>query len=164
MTEETNPQNTMDMMMMQMTFYISKKVTVLFEVWDIKTNAGIILTSLFWFIAAFLYQGLKFLRTYIQKTVAAPPGAEGSSLLIRVFQGGYGAVAEIDDTNQRNSVNWKLHLLQTFLQLVQTGGGYLLMLVVMTYNFWLFLATLLGDALGYMVFQRHTFDNSDHCN
>ena len=148
----------MDMMMMQMTFYISKKVTVLFEVWDIKTTSGIVLTSLFWFIAAVLYQGLKYLRSYINQTVKS---RESTGLLNRVLRGGYGA---IDETDEAGSVNWKLHSLQTFLQVVQTGFGYLLMLVVMTFNFWLFIAVLIGDGVGYLIFQRHSFDNSDHCN
>ena len=171
---KTGVEMPLDMMMMQMTFYISTKVTVLFDIWDIKTLSGIILTSLFWGLAAFLYQGLKYFRGFLNKSCQCGVGmGVVISFLTRTTRNstgsaGYGAieetegVTEVDNTGR--AVNWRLHLVQTTLQLVQTTASYFLMLVVMTYNLWLFVAVVVGDAVGYLVFQRHSFDNSDHCN
>lgn len=149
----------LDMMMMQMTFYVSRKVTVLFEIWDIKTVVGLVLTSLFWSLLAFLYQGLKYLRGYVHKKCQC--GAEGG-VLGRVLGTGYGAMGE-SSAHDSNQVNWRLHVTQTFLQMLQTTTSYFLMLVVMTFNVWLFIAIIIGDGVGYLVFQRYSFDNSDHC-
>ena len=46
----------------------------------------------------------------------------------------------------------KLHLAQTGLYAVQVALSYLLMLVFMTYNTWLCLATLAGITAGYFAF------------
>ena len=59
-----------------------------------------------------------------------------------------------------------LHLSQTALYLVQVALSYLLMLVFMTYNSWLCLATLLGITSGYFVFgwrKNVMVEQSDVC-
>ena len=67
-----------------------------------------------------------------------------------------------------NMVELALHIAQTFLHMVQVAVGYLLMLVVMTYNLWIFFAVILGAGLGYIVFGRlrmaHAKVSDDHCN
>ena len=55
----------------------------------------------------------------------------------------------------------KLHILQTFLFVVEFLIGYLLMLTVMTYNAWLFLSVIFGSFTGYFLCSyinlRHRF-------
>ena len=70
-----------------------------------------------------------------------------------------------------NAVEHALHIVQTLLHMVQVAVGYILMLVVMTYNLWLFFAVILGAGLGYLVFGRlrmvhaaHSHVSEDHCN
>jgi len=71
--------------------------------------------------------------------------------------------------------NYKqLHLLDTFLHLIQTTIGYLLMLVAMTYHYTLFSAAMVGMASGYCFFnwpaqpsestdsEKCVSDQSDH--
>ena len=52
-----------------------------------------------------------------------------------------------------------MHILQSILHIVQVGYGYVLMLVAMTYNVWLFLALIFGAGVGYLIFAktRHIF-------
>lgn len=52
------------------------------------------------------------------------------------------------------SKGWKLgiHLLQTLLHTIQVFVGYVLMLIVMTYNTWLGIAVFAGAGAGYMAF------------
>ena len=62
------------------------------------------------------------------------------------------------------------HLLQSWLHVVQVGVAYLLMLVAMTFNGWLFLAVCFGAGLGYFLFGRcrKSFSDfraqSEHCH
>jgi len=59
------------------------------------------------------------------------------------------------------------HLMLTALHLVQFTLAYILMLIVMTYNTWLCLATVLGSTVGYFLFgwrKNAIVDVSDHCH
>jgi hypothetical protein len=62
------------------------------------------------------------------------------------------------------------HILQSWLHVVQVGVAYLLMLVAMTFNGWLFLAVCFGAGLGYFIFGkcRKSFSDfrtqSEHCH
>jgi len=60
---------------------------------------------------------------------------------------------------------------QTLLYMLQITLGYFLMLIVMTYNAWLFIAIILGAGTGYLCFARFRIsdkiqaaDNSHCCN
>ena len=68
------------------------------------------------------------------------------------------------------SVSVSMHVIQSALHVVQVGYGYLLMLVVMTFNGWLFLAVCFGAGVGYLLFakSRHLMGNfreqNEHCH
>ncbi|VDQ10603.1 unnamed protein product [Trichobilharzia regenti] len=47
------------------------------------------------------------------------------------------------------------HLVQTFLHMLHTFMGYMLMLIVMTYNVYLLLAVIFGFTLGYFLFAQN---------
>lgn len=49
------------------------------------------------------------------------------------------------------SFSWVLRVSQTFLHVLQVSLGYMLMLCVMSYNAWIFLAVVVGSALGYFI-------------
>jgi len=55
---------------------------------------------------------------------------------------------------QYYSVDIGMHILQSILHVIQIGTGYLLMLVAMTFNVWLFLSVILGFGAGYFFFGR----------
>lgn len=60
----------------------------------------------------------------------------------------------------------RMHLLQTFLHLIQVVLSYGLMLIAMTYNVYLVLAIVLGAACGYFFFgwvRQRSVDASEHC-
>lgn len=46
------------------------------------------------------------------------------------------------------------HLVQSGLRVVITGLGYILMLIAMTYNVWLFFSLIIGGGVGYFLFAR----------
>jgi copper transporter 1 len=68
------------------------------------------------------------------------------------------------------TLTWSMHSVQSGLHVVQVGLGYILMLLAMTYNAWLFLGVAFGAGIGYFAFARvrhlsSSFrEQQDHCN
>ncbi len=59
------------------------------------------------------------------------------------------------------------HLIQTVLHILQMGISYLLMLIAMTFNIYLFLAIILGAGLGHLLFgwrRSSIIDYNEHCH
>jgi len=151
-------------MSMQMVFYLGVDVTVLFSQWKVRTPLGLAGTLICWFCLAVAYQGLKRLRMkmkqnrrigqYSSSMPQSPNSSkpEGSTNAL-MGQPGYNILPEQGQPSRSSLAQDMLHhLLQTLLQFIQTTLSFALMLVFMTYNGWLALAILLGDALGYFLF------------
>ena len=68
------------------------------------------------------------------------------------------------------SLSLSVHILQSGLHVVQVAYGYILMLIVMTFNGWLFLAVCFGAGVGYLIFAKsrhltgHFTDNNEQFN
>jgi hypothetical protein len=59
------------------------------------------------------------------------------------------------------------HLIQTVLHILQMGISYLLMLIAMTFNIYLFLAVILGAGFGHFLFgwrRMYVIDYNEHCH
>lgn len=134
--------NNMTMIMeMVMTFQFTKSSTVLFDGWVFSTVGGLVGSMIGIFVLAFGYEALKFLRAY---------------LLV--------SAAEIRERNKKSgdtrfsqlTILSKSHLIQTALYGIQVIISYFLMLIVMTYNAWLGLATVWGLVVGYLTFAWRT--------
>ena len=68
-------------------------------------------------------------------------------------------------------ISFGVHIVQTLLHMVQITISYFLMLIVMTYNVWLFIAVILGAGAGYFLFAkfrgpgtRSVQDENEHCH
>lgn len=74
---------------------------------------------------------------------------------------GYELLVVINSVYTCFSGKWRsdIHLLQTFLHVLQVFVGYVLMLIVMTYNTWLGVAVIAGAGTGYLVFSAIFPDN-----
>jgi len=154
--------NSVAMMMMQMTFYAGVDCTVLIKQWK-TSNAGELLgTVLFWFLVALLHQGTKRLRRSLHNRQKASP--RGGFAKLNEQEGSPIQSPEAAVVEAPNSwCKLQNHILQSFLQLVQTTTSFLLMLVFMTYNVWLAVAIVLGDMCGYMIFCYDMPDLSSGC-
>lgn len=112
------------------------------------------------FLAAVAYEGLKYLREKMyydaHKLEQLAQDKDGSQQNLR--------------TNQkpiRQQILNKQHILQTLLHMLQVAVSYLLMLIVMTYNVWLFVAVVLGASTGYFLFgwiRNRAVDVTEHCH
>ncbi|XP_076258779.1 high affinity copper uptake protein 1-like isoform X1 [Rhynchophorus ferrugineus] len=138
--------------MMTMAFEFSKSCTVLFKWWKFQTVGGLIGSMVIIFILAFAYEALKFYREYLrQRTESIRDGNRGAG----------------EARFTKVTILSKSHLIQTFLQAIQVTVSYLLMLIFMTYNAWLCIATVLGLVFGYFAFGWNTISsnvNDDHCS
>lgn len=110
-------------------FNTGMNATVLFENWILDTNGSIFLACLCTFILAMGYQGTKWFRQYLH-----------------VHFKYHGKI---------HSIKSKEHMIQTVLYVTEFLVSYFLMLIVMTYNVWVFVVTILGIALGYFLLAWH---------
>eukprot|EP00731_Ephydatia_muelleri_P009935 Em0005g521a len=134
-------------MAMQMSFYFGDTFTLLFPTWKIHSAWQLFGAVAATFFMAVCQEGIKMLRMLLlywsTKTAVVNFGAIGYSQLQ-------------SQTVKRVRRPWHhlvmSHLLQFLLHTMQVGVAYLVMLAVMTYNGWMFLAVVFGTSLGYLAF------------
>ena len=139
--------------MMHMTFYWGREVTILVNSWHTKTWLGYSLSLLACLLASIFYQYLENLRMRLKlissgSVKAKPsPSATIDEPLLQTMGGG-------------GKVRWSAARAGgAVLFGINSGIGYLLMLVVMSFNGGVFLAVVLGLAIGYSLF-RSVEENS----
>lgn len=129
------------MEMMQMTFYASTNVTLLFDFWK-TTNAGQLVGScVAVFVIALLFEALRAYREVLYTRYASSERAGSNAALVGGASGGW--MASMLKTG---------HLIQTLLYGLQITIGYLLMLIFMAYNAYICIAVILGAMTGFLVF------------
>ncbi|XP_014272654.1 high affinity copper uptake protein 1 isoform X4 [Halyomorpha halys] len=155
-------------MMMPMYFHFGLGDTVLFQFWKVNDYGGLLSSMLGIFIAAMLYEGLKYFREYLYwknynmlqyQNVNKPTNQETERVINNL----------VNDVIHRQppSLLTVHHIIQTLLHIIQIFVSYLLMLIFMTYNVWLCLAVVLGSATGYFLFgwRKSLFvDVTEHCH
>lgn len=145
---------------MHMTFYFGNDATILFAPWKVTTWQGMLWSCIIVLVVSFAYEGLKTFRQRLLKVAKAQRSEDSTNS---------------EETNEDNVMflsptRWRqnrcrvvLHLIQTSLHLIQITVGYMLMLVAMTFNAWLFISLVLGASLGYLLFNfRDVFSEELH--
>uniref|UniRef100_A0A336L827 Copper transport protein n=1 Tax=Culicoides sonorensis TaxID=179676 RepID=A0A336L827_CULSO len=125
---------------MKMLFHFTDCEKILFNGWNTNALWKFIISCIGIFLMAFLYEAFKFAREQLQ---------------LQQFKREAGQCAPGCDPPQKTFKEGALntpHIIQTFLYLIQMTFSYTLMLIVMTFNWWLFFAVLFGAMLGYFVF------------
>ncbi|KAK8597656.1 hypothetical protein V6N13_095056 [Hibiscus sabdariffa] len=117
--------------MMHMTLYWGKDVTLLIDSWKTDSWLSYLLTLLACFIFASFYQYMEDRRLRF-RSLASPDGASVPLL-----------------PNYRSSAKFATALLFG----INSAVGYLLMLAIMSFNGGVFLAIVLGLAVGYFLFR-----------
>ncbi|KAJ7339558.1 hypothetical protein OS493_005959 [Desmophyllum pertusum] len=150
-------------------FHVSTEGILLFQDWRLNSTTVLFGACLSTFLITALYEGLKMFRQWL---VSRP-----LRLLIKNIWQSRSTSEDIPDNEDassnketlqqhavrypRQSRRWRseIHILQTFLHMLQVFMGYVLMLIVMTYNTWLGVAVLAGAGVGYMAFSAIFPDN-----
>ncbi|XP_075691497.1 protein SLC31A2 [Rhinoderma darwinii] len=156
---------------MQMHFIFSDNVTLLFDFWTVQTLAGLVLSFMVVLLLTVLYELSKVwksnLLTRVLQTLPVTPDSALCPPLISDTEEHFPAASDNSLTpdpvfpgedsapHVRFSSSafqwWLLHASLALLHTAQVFLGYVLMLCVMSYNATIFLAVILGSALGYYV-------------
>ena len=147
-------------MTMQMYFNTNTDVYVLFKEFHVQTVGEMIAAFIGVFIFGILSEALKIFREWVNHFV--------STLNFNIIKQNNGLQTDEGGTKyepllpnsvpqKQSKVNRNLnefigHSVLTILQTIQYIVGYLLMLIAMTFNLWLFLAVVLGMGTGYFIF------------
>ncbi|CAF1083681.1 unnamed protein product [Adineta ricciae] len=171
--------HTKDMMMMAMTFHGGYTEQILFDQWNTKSVTAFVGSWFVIFFVAVLYEGLKTVRDHLAKReILRHPLDEDNrqSPLVRQHDQQNDRsnnndllprVRTSDNRTKRARLLSTYHIIQTLLHILQMGISYLLMLIAMTFNVYLFLAVILGAGLGHFLFgwRRSTvIDYNEHCH
>lgn len=144
-----------------MAFELSDTVTLLFDFWDVEGPAGMVLTVFVISLLTVFYEVLKVWRVWLgvktklaqhQAMYTQTSSAHCDSSSVLENSPSESSLTPIDPTPaDHKRYSMIVHGIQTILHLMQVSLGYLLMLCVMSYNFWIFLAVVLGSTLGYYI-------------
>ncbi|XP_022892707.1 copper transporter 5-like [Olea europaea var. sylvestris] len=153
--QPTNPQflnqkNTW-IKMMHMTFYWGKRVTILFDSWKTDSWIGYIISLLACLLFSVFYQymedrRLKFKLLSLNDTKnSSSSGGDG---------GGGGGVTSPLLYSKTGGGKWSASRFAGAIMFgVNSAIGYFLMLAIMSFNGGVFIAVVLGLAVGYLVFR-----------
>jgi hypothetical protein len=132
---------------MHMTFYTGCKASILFTGWHTTSCKDMLWSCIVVLVAAVVYEGIKALRDGLHQHLRRHYVHSEIERNVTPSDD----VPMLSITSPGSGIYWCHHLLQTLLHFIQYGLGYMLMLVAMTFNVWLFLSVIVGAALGYFL-------------
>ncbi|XP_074017232.1 protein SLC31A2 isoform X1 [Numenius arquata] len=152
---------------MQMTFYFSDTVVLLFDFWSIHTPTGMVLSVVVILLLSMLYEAVKMGKAVLlRRALLALPRSLSREALMEPEEGDTGPTqgrmvrpwprlpreAVAAPSLEGFKARWfRYHVGQTLFHVVQVVLGYMVMLAVMSYNAWIFLGAIAGSTLGYFV-------------
>lgn len=164
----TATMDTNSSMGVQFYFYFGSSMTLLFSEWSVTKVQDLVGSIFAMFFLAVFYEGLKSFRGYLTQVAIR-------SLSTTCCADSKPVTAKCNWRNIFDGVSKLaviLHGVQSVLHVVQTGVAYLLMLAVMVFNGWIFLAVVFGEGVGYLLFAWTKFlyrngslqDSNDCCS
>ncbi|GAB1600627.1 high affinity copper uptake protein 1 [Argonauta hians] len=119
-------------------FNTDNNISLLVSIWKINSIKALTFSSIIIGVLALLHQGIKFLLVYTEAEDIHKQLTEGT----------------------RSRCCTKRRLLQTLLHMIKVANGYILMLVVMTFNIWIFITVVCGLTAGYFCYGWSIQDTS----
>ena len=149
-------------MTMKMYFHIGFEKDVLFAGWDADTEIKMIGTVAAVFLLALVFEWIKFYRIRYSQLASIVPAV--------VRNRGLGtANGSSQSSGESRHSRWLSlpRLIESLLYAVQVAISFTLMLLVMTFNVWILLGTVLGMMTGYALFASSSRlmpgNNSEDC-
>ncbi|KAG0583377.1 hypothetical protein M758_3G133200 [Ceratodon purpureus] len=144
--------------MMHMTFYWGKDVTILFDFWRVKTWTWYAVSLLVVFVFSALHEWLASQRSALSAKVEK--GAE--SLVGGSEEDGEHRTPLISHAYPGKKSTSK-KVMEAFLFGINVGLGYMLMLAAMSFNGGVFLAIVVGLAVGNFLFRSEGSPSDSAC-
>eukprot|EP01095_Lingulamoeba_sp_RSL-Kostka_P011700 TRINITY_DN452_c0_g2_i1.p1 TRINITY_DN452_c0_g2~~TRINITY_DN452_c0_g2_i1.p1 ORF type:complete len:151 (-),score=11.05 TRINITY_DN452_c0_g2_i1:55-507(-) len=140
----------MSMMYMQMYFYTSCQVTILFKKWTIEEGdmLGFSLSLIAIFLFTIFYEFFRHLKAKIIKDD------------LKNYKENYESIRAIN-VIKRNKTLFLINLKHALLYTIYFILSYLLMLIVMTFNVGIFVCAFLGIFIGYFIFSNLSASSED---
>lgn len=140
--------------MMHMTFYWGISATLLFDQWMTSTLVQYLMSLLVIFLFAIVHEWLYSLRGLLaSKKRPSPPRAHDPEISVPLLQ--------------KLPVPQNPGVKETLVALlygINAGTGYLLMLLVMSYNGGVLIAVVLGLVTGFALFRSDVGSGADVCH
>lgn len=154
--------------MVVLQFHGGYKVTILWDSWSTNSVTSFVFSCIGIFLIAITYEGLKFLREKIYIKESEMMAAQNRANRTEPGSENYGSMASLTtrEPSIRKKIFNKVHVLQALLHIVQMTIAYGLMLIAMTFNYWLFLSLVVGFGFGYLFFgwiRSNVIDRNEHC-
>lgn len=159
--------------MMKMYFHLGYDVNIVIYGWDATTTATLVGTVIAVFLLAVGYEFIKFSRMFVVRDLARRSRAHSHSVAEETEtmastqhpDGNNIAIAISSPPNPNSYLNVR-HVTRSLLYCLQVTVSFTLMLFVMTFNIWIFLAIILGLTVGHFLFAKNnlTCDVHDCCN
>ncbi|CAJ0955679.1 unnamed protein product, partial [Mesorhabditis belari] len=152
--------NSTDMEMMKMFLHFGEREKILFSWWKTGSAAGLILSLVVVFMLCIFYEAIKGFRFFIAiqherqkrdilRNRPASPSAEPRDN-ISEHSISFAPLLRLNGSTRNLFTAYRV--VQALLYGVQAILAYVLMLIVMTFNVWLILAVVIGEAVGYFLF------------
>ncbi|CAO1428203.1 unnamed protein product [Diamesa serratosioi] len=155
-----------DMCPMDMSFHGGACEMILFKSWQANTMLKFVMTTFAIFIVAILYEGLKYFRE-----ILFAKSQQRTQVIMKNMNGNGSGTTALTERTVKLSMREHLlsghHIVQSILHLLQVTVSYALMLIVMSFNVWLFIAVIVGAAVGYYFFgwiRHRSNDVTEHCH
>uniref|UniRef100_A0A0N5AYL7 Copper transport protein n=1 Tax=Syphacia muris TaxID=451379 RepID=A0A0N5AYL7_9BILA len=159
--------------MADMTLHTGTREFVLFKFWKIGSVAGMTGSMVIVMLMCILFEALKALRVFLAKVEVAKrhermqglPSHPEASSRIDVSSNDSLTYPPVLGFTGSGKVFTSYRLMQALLYALQASLAYFLMLIVMTFNIWLLIAVVLGEAFGYFLFTGEPLnsDSLQHC-
>ncbi|CAF1401288.1 unnamed protein product [Rotaria sordida] len=149
--------------MMKMYFHTGFTETILFQPWKTTSIPIFICSWIFIFILGILYEGIREIRLDLEevKLIERPiiPNERNEDELERM---NIETIESIVHTKKKNPVQYTERALHSILYAVHIILGYVLMLIAMTFNIYLFLAIIFGIGTGHLLYKWNCIIPSKH--
>uniref|UniRef100_A0A0N4Z7U3 Copper transport protein n=1 Tax=Parastrongyloides trichosuri TaxID=131310 RepID=A0A0N4Z7U3_PARTI len=141
-----------------MVLHFGSREIILFNFWKTGSFSGILGSMIIIFLICFTYEGIRKARIWMAKyELRITNNEEGQENYHQRLTPGDNERLSSSETTRMTSIFSKIptyRIVHALLYGLQTILSFTIMLIIMTFNGWIIIATLLGLTVGYFTFNK----------